>query len=657
MISFRRDTNNTIDKKIIDNIRSLAIDMIDNASSGHPGIALGAAPIIASLYDVHLIVNPKDPKWINRDRFVLSAGHGSSLLYATLFMAGYSLELDDLKKFRTIDSITPGHPEYGVTPGVDSSTGPLGQGIGNAVGMAIAEKYLEKYFGEDIINYNTYVLCGEGDLMEGVSYEACSLAGKLGLNKLIVLMDSNGVTLDGSLDNSFEENIKLRFESQNWNYILVEDSEDTKSLDAALDKAKSSDKPTLIEVKTIIGRYSNLAGTSKVHGSPLTLEDIKNIKEKLSVRDIPFSPSAEAREEMISDINNRVLPLYEEWTKKYNSLNKNSRNDLDLIINNKEPIKLKDVVYDLPEDMIESTRVASGKVLNSISEVYPFLIGGSADVSNSTYAKIKSTGNFSNKCPLGRNINFGIREHAMASIGNGLALSGLTPFVSTFVPFIDYAKASVRMSALMDLPIIYVLSHDSITVGEDGPTHQAVEQLISLRSIPNFDVYRPADSNEVIGAYNSIFETRRPSAVILSRNKVPISEFTNINDSKLGGYILEKERKNIDACIISTGEEVNLALEVSNELKTRGYDIRVVSMPSIEVFERQSAEYKENVLPNDKKIFVIEAGSSYSWYQYTDKEKMFTIDTFGYSGKKDDVLERVGFTKENITNKIEELLN
>ena len=657
MIGFKRENNSTIDKKIIDNIRALAIDMINNANSGHPGIALGAAPIIATLYDSHMIINPKDPKWVNRDRFVLSAGHGSSLLYATLFMSGYNLDLDDLKAFRKIDSITPGHPEYGLTPGVDCSTGPLGQGIGNAVGMAIAEKYLEKYFGEDIINYNVYALCGEGDLMEGISYEACSLAGKLGLNKLIVLMDSNGVTLDGSLDSSFDENIKLRFESQNWNYILVEDSEDTRNIDAAIIKAKSSDKPTLIEVKTTIGKYSSLEGTSKVHGSPLSEEDIKNIKEKLDVRDIPFSPSAEARELMIADIEERSLSLYEEWTKNYNSLNKNSKNDLNMIINNKESIKLRDVVYDLPDDMVESTRVASGKVINSISDVYPFLIGGSADVSNSTYAKIKSTGNFSNKYPLGRNINFGIREHAMASIGNGIALSGLTPFVSTFVPFIDYAKASVRMSALMDLPIIYVLSHDSITVGEDGPTHEAVEQLVSLRSIPNLDVYRPADSNEVIGAYNSIFETRKPSVIILSRNKVPISECTNINDSKLGGYILEEERKNLDACIISTGEEVTLALDVTEELKTKGYDIRVVSMPSIEVFERQSTEYKESVLPKDKKIFVIEAGSSYSWDRYTSRDNMFTVDRFGYSGKKDDILKKFGLTVENITNKIEELMN
>ena len=657
MIGFKRENNSTIDKKIIDNIRALAIDMIDNAKSGHPGIALGAAPIISTLYDSHMMINPKDPNWINRDRFVLSAGHGSSLLYSTLFMAGFDISLDDLKDFRKIDSISPGHPEVGLTPGVDCSTGPLGQGIGNAVGMAIAEKYLEKYFGEEIINYNVYVLCGEGDLMEGVSYEACSLAGHLGLNRLILLMDSNGVTLDGSLDNSFSENIKLRFESMNWNHILVEDSEDTRGIDAAIIKAKSSDKPTIIEIKTTIGKYSNLAGTSKVHGSPLEEEDIKNIKNKLELREIPFSPSADMRELMIADIEERVLPFYEEWTKKYNALNKNSKNDLNMIINSKEPIKLRDVVYDLPEDMIESTRVASGKVINAISDVYPFLIGGSADVSNSTYAKIKSTGNFSNKFPLGRNINVGIREHAMASIGNGIALSGLTPFVSTFVPFIDYAKASVRMSALMDLPIIYVLSHDSITVGEDGPTHEAVEQLISLRSIPNFDVYRPADSNEVIGAYNAIFESRKPSAIILSRNKVPISEYTNINDSKLGGYILEEERKNIDACIISTGEEVTLALEVSEELKTKGYDIRVVSMPSIEVFERQTEEYKNSVIPSNKKIFVIEAGSSYSWDRFTTRDNMFTVDSFGYSGKKEDVLKKFGLTVENISNKIEELIN
>ena len=368
MIGFKKE-NNQVDKKIIDNIRGLSIDMIDNASSGHPGIALGAAPIITTLYANHLVVNPKDDKWINRDRFVMSAGHGSSLLYATLYMSGYNLTLDDLKDFRKIDSKTPGHPEIDVTPGVDVSTGPLGQGIATAVGIAIGEKHQEKYFGEDIINYYTYVLCGEGDLMEGVSYEACSLAGKLGLNKLIVLMDSNGITLDGSLDNSFNENIKMRFESQGWNYINVADGEITNDIDAAIEKAKQSDKPTLIEIHTVIGKHSINQASSAVHGSPLSKEDITNVKEKLDLRDIAFQPNAEALESMQQSIKDRCDHLYENWQKRYNELDSNAKKELNQIINFRNPVKLKDIIYDSPVDMKEATRESSGKVLNAISEV------------------------------------------------------------------------------------------------------------------------------------------------------------------------------------------------------------------------------------------------------------------------------------------------
>ena len=539
MIGFKKETNQ-VDKRIIDNIRGLAIDMIDNANSGHPGIALGAAPIITTLYNNHMVINPKDEKWINRDRFVMSAGHGSSLLYATLYMAGYDITLDDLKEFRKMESKTPGHPELNITPGVDISTGPLGQGIASSVGIAIGEKYLEKYFGEDIINYHTFVLCGEGDLMEGISYEACSLAGKLGLNKLIVLFDSNGITLDGSLDNSFNENIKMRFESQGWNYINVSDGEETSEIDQAIEKAKQSDKPTIIEVKTVIGKYSELQGTSDVHGAPLKKEDITSVKNKLSLRDLSFQPTREAVELMQQSINERCNELYDNWQKNYDKLDKNLKTDLDTIINYKNPIKLKDIIYDSPSDMKEATRASSGKVLNAISDIYPFLIGGSADVCKSTNAKINSSSAFSNNYPLGRNINFGVREHAMGAIANGIALTGLTPFASTFFSFSDYLKPAVRMSALMDLPVVYVFTHDSITVGEDGPTHQPVEQLISLRSTPNLDVYRPADSNEVIGCYKAIFENRKPAAIVLGRNKVEINEFTNINETMNGAYILSK---------------------------------------------------------------------------------------------------------------------
>jgi len=657
MISFKKESNQ-IDKKIIDNIRGLAIDMIDNANSGHPGIALGAAPIITTLYANHLVVNPKDDKWINRDRFVMSAGHGSSLLYATLYMAGYEITLDDLKVFRQIDSKTPGHPEIDITPGVDMSTGPLGQGIASAVGIAIGEKYLEKYFGDNLINYYTYVLCGEGDLMEGVSYEACSLAGKLGLNKLIVLMDSNGITLDGSLDNSFNENIKMRFESQGWNYINVADGEITNDIDAAIEKAKQSDKPTLIEIHTIIGKYSINQASSTVHGSPLSKDDITNVKEKLSLRDIPFQPSAEALELMQQSIKERCDELYANWKKNYNELGIEIKKELDQIINYKKPIQLKDIIYNTSNDMKEATRESSGKVLNAISDIYPFLIGGSADVSKSTHSKINNSNAFLNSNPSGKNIHFGIREHAMSSIANGIALTGLTPFASTFFSFSDYAKPAIRMSALMNLPVIYIFTHDSITVGEDGPTHQPVEQLVALRSIPNLDVYRPADTNEVIGSYKAIFLNRKPAALVLGRNKVEINEFTNINETMKGAYILEKERKKIDAIIITTGEDLVLTSKVKKELESKGYDIRIVSMPSVEVFERQDEQYKQEILPNNVKTFVIEASSPYSWYKFVQNDNyLFTINTFGYSGKKDDILNKFNFTEKEIIKKIEELLN
>lgn len=646
-----------VDKKIIDNLRGLSIDIIAKANSGHPGIALGAAPIIATLYANHLRFSKENDKWFNRDRFILSAGHGSSLLYATLYMAGFPIELSDLESFRCLGSITPGHPEYGITKGVDISTGPLGQGVASSVGIAIGEEYLSNYFGKDIIDYYTYVLCGDGDLMEGVSYEAFSLAGKLSLNKLIVLYDSNNVTLDGDLSNSSCENTKLRFESINWNYILVSDGEDTSSINDAIIKAKASDKPTLIEVKTTIGKFSKYQGTSKVHGSPLDEEDIKNIKEKLNLRDIPFSVSSEAVTSFRTSIDERNDNIYAEWNNKVSLLPTEKQEELNELINNKEPLKVKDIYYEIPDDGVEATRVSSGKILNSIATNYPFVMGGSADVSNSTHARIKSEGSFSKSTPLNRNIDFGIREHAMACIANGLALTGITPFVSTFFSFADYLKPALRMTALMNLPVIYVFTHDSITVGEDGPTHQPVEQLVMLRSTPNVDVYRPFDANETLGAYKTILESRRPSCLVLSRNKVELNSSTKVNEVKKGAYILEEEHGNLEAVLISSGEEIELARKVHKILTERGIAIRLVSMPSIEVFERQTKKYQESIIPEDKEVFVIELSSSYSWYKYTNKqEHLFTVDTFGASGNRNDLLERFGFNSEKIADKIEKLL-
>lgn len=644
-------------KKVVDNIRALGIDMINEAKSGHPGIVLGASPIITTLYMNHMKINTKDDKWLNRDRFVMSAGHGSALLYSTLFMAGFDIPFEELKRFRKIDSITPGHPEVGVTPGVDVSTGPLGEGFATSVGIALSERFLRDYFGSDVFNYYTYVLCGDGDLMEGVSYEAASLAGTLNLNKLIVLYDSNNVTLDGNLNISFSEDIKKRFEAMNWNYLYVEDAEDYMKINEAIEVAKESiDKPTIIEIKSVIGKYSKNEGTCLVHGSPLDMEDTLEIKRKLNLRETPFSISQEVKDLMSNQILERNESLIENWNKAVENLDESKKKDLALL-NNHEPVKLMEINYDYPPDGKDSTRNVSGKILNSIAKHYPFLIGGSADVSRSTMAKITDTEANSLMNPAGRNINFGIRENAMASIANGIALSNLTPFVSTFFSFSDFLKPGIRMSALMNLPVIYVFTHDSITVGEDGPTHQPIEQLAMLRAIPNFDTYRPSDANETIGAYKAILTTRKPSAIILGRNKVKIQEKTSSSEVINGAYILEEERGNLDAVIITSGEELELAMEVYQGLIEKGYGIRVVSMPSMERFEKQSNDYQEKIIPGDAKVFVIERSASLSWYKYTNKDNMFTIDEFGSSGNKSEVDKKYNFTKEYIERKIEEKLN
>ena len=646
-------------KKIIDNIRVLGIDMINEAKSGHPGIVLGAAPIIATLYANHMKIDIENDKWVDRDRFVMSSGHGSALLYATLFMAGFDIPFDEIKKFRTLDSLTPGHPEYGVTKGVDVTTGPLGEGFATSVGMAISECYLRQYFGKDVINHYTYVLCGDGDLMEGVSYEASSIAGNLGLNKLIVFYDSNNVTLDGALKTSFDENIKERFESMNWNYILVSDSEDLDSINEAIEKAKSdtNDKPTLIEIKTTIGKYSKNQGTSLVHGSPLDEDDIVSIKNTLGLREVPFAISLEAKDAMRERICERNKDCITAWNEKILSMDENLRRDFDLYMNNKLPVKISNINYVYPTDGKDSTRNVSGKIINSVAETYPFLLGGSADVSKSTMARINNTLDFSASTPNGRNINFGVRENAMASIANGMALSNITPFVSTFFAFSDFLKPGIRLSALMDLPVIYVFSHDSISVGEDGPTHEPVEQLAALRCMPNFDVYRPADANETIGAYKAVLELRKPAAIVLGRNKVTIDENTSSSGVIKGAYIVRKEKKDLEAVIISSGEEVELAIKVYDALLEKGYSVRVVSMPSMSRFEKNEESYKIEILPASVKTFVIEASSSLSWYKYVKNDDyLFTIDTFGVSGKREDVLRKYGFTVNKITKDIEKLL-
>ena len=661
MITKREDETEINQTKIIDEIRCLGIDMIDEAKSGHPGIVLGAAPIIYTLYAHHLNFDPTNPKYFNRDRFVMSAGHGSALLYSMLYFAGFDISLDDLKSFRKMDSITPGHPEYNKTPGVDMSTGPLGQGIATAVGMALAEAKQENILNTDdnkVIDYYTYVLAGDGDLMEGASYEACSLAGHLKLNKLIVLYDSNDVCLDGKTNKTFTENISMRFISQGWNVIQVDDGDNIESIDLAIKEAKqSSDKPTLIEIKTTIGKYSSLEGTNKVHGTPLTKEDITSIKEKMKLRDIPFTVSQASLDDIRYIINERCSNLVEEFNNRVEKLDKDKKDLLEYFINDNKEIKLNDLIYEPPEDGLEATRVTSGKILNSLVPNHLELFGGSADLfaANKTY--VEGVGDFSSEDRNGRNIFFGVREHAMGCIMNGLALCGFRPYGSTFLSFSDYLKPAIRMACMMNLPVVYVFTHDSISVGEDGPTHQPVEQLSHLRTMPNLDVYRPADANEIIGAYKNALKNNKPAAIILSRNKTKILENTKVNEVEKGAYIAYEPIKKPNGIVMSSGEELHQVLQVAKNLEVKGIYIRVVSVPNLITFLNQDDEYIESVIPVEIRKIVVEAGTSYIWSRLVFNSKyIIALDDYGYSGSKEEIFKKVGFDVESLEEKIESLL-
>lgn len=633
-------------EKIINNIKSLSIDMIDNAKGGHPGIALGAAPIIYTLYSRHLNISLDDFKWQNRDRFVMSAGHGSSLLYSVLFYAGY-LSLDNLKKYRQINSITPGHPEYNLTPGVDMTTGPLGQGIASSVGMAIAERYYSKLY-EDVIDYYTYVLCGDGDLMEGISYEAMSLAGTLKLGKLIVLYDSNNISLDGNTNLSFNEDIKARVESMGWNYIKVLNGNSVDDIDKAILFAKNvKNKPSLIEIKTIIGNGSLKENTNFVHGSPLSSEDIIQLKEKLNISNKPFFFDSKLQDKFQNSIRNRCDKKYNDWMKYYKNHINNLNKSFDLI----SKVKTFSNEVEIP------MREVNGSIMNIIGDNNYLFIGGAADLSSSTKTILVGKGIFSSNNYKGRNIFYGVREHAMGAISNGLALSGLIPFASTFLSFADYIKPSIRLSALMDLPVTYVFTHDSITIGSDGPTHQPIEQLTMLRSIPNFRVFRPADANEIVGSWNEIINNPKPSAIVLSRNASPLLDKSNAKLVSKGAYIVKKEKKKLNGIIIATGTEVAIAIKIANELEKNKIYIRVVSMPCMSLYEECDDDYKEELLPAGYKRVVIEFGSSYSWYKYVYSDKyLININKFGKSGFKDDILNEFNLDYESIKKHIKQIL-
>ena len=652
------DTNNEM--KIVDNLRGLSIDMIHEAGSGHPGISLDSAPILYTLYAKHLKINPSDPNWINRDRFILSAGHASSLLYATLYMSGFDLSLDDLKKFRTLHSKTPGHPEYMVTPGVDMSTGPLGEGISSAVGMAMGECFLREYYRKqnlNIFDYYTYVLCSDGDLLEGVSYEAMALAGTLKLNKLIILYDSNKICLDGKVEDVNSVDMPKYFSSLNWN-VLMADGEDINSIDNAITRAKQGLLPTIIIVNTTIGKHSKYEGTNYIHGAKLSKEDITEIKNELGLRDIPFTVSNDSKEEMENMILSRNKEIYDKWQKDYELLDISIKNALEKIKNHDLSLDNINFDYIYSEEASESLRSISSKILNLLADSNPMLLGGSADLSTTIQTKIDNGSIFSKDNYLGRNICYGVREHAMASIMNGLSLTGIRNFSSTFLAFSDYCKPAIRLACQMNLANVYLFSHDSITVGQDGPTHQPVEQLVSLRSMPNLEVLRPADVNEMIGIYKYVFSKKEgPSAIILSRNSTKTKENTSINEVKKGAYIVSKEEKELDAIIVSSGEELDLALDVSKELSEKGYGIRVVSMPSISLFQKQKSSYQEEIIPTNTKVFVIEASSSYSWYFLVNsKDYLFTVDEYGKSGTKEDLMKEYGFTSDKISSRIQNLL-
>lgn len=653
--------------RVINSIRMLGIDMINHAKSGHPGIVLGAAPIIYTLYANHMNININNDSWMNRDRFIMSAGHGSALLYATLYMAGYNISVDDLKNFRQEGSITPGHPEVDITPGVDMSTGPLGQGLSSAVGIALGERYLRNLINKEfknhkLIDYYTYVLCGDGDLMEGVATEAASFAGTQKLDKLIVLYDSNDVCLDSKTDKTFTENTMNKYKAMGWQTIYVKNGENINAISRAIDKAKADTKrPTIIEIKTIIGKGSILEGQNAVHGKPLEETDINSIKTKLGYREAPFSVSKEAVKFFRTKISKRSSIKYNQWAAEYNKFKKSDNKTIQSLFNYFETGNLN-VTFDLENfkltnDYKEELRETNSKIMNIISTKTDLFIGGSADLSSSCKTNLLNSDELSFTNPSGKNIYFGVREHAMGAILNGLALSGLNVFGSTFLTFSDYIKPAIRMSALMDLPVTYIFTHDSIAIGEDGPTHQPIEQLGMLRLIPNLTVYRPADIYEVIGSWKKILNHQKPASLVINKNVMTIVPGTNSVDVSKGAYIVRKEKENIDGIIIATGSEVKTAVVAAEELFTKGLDIRVVSMPSVELFLEQGRSYYEELFPVGIKIIALEASNDNIWNRFVyDHSFIISVNDYGISAKKDDVLKHMNFNYEKIRNKIEKLL-
>lgn len=654
-----------LDKKAIDTLRMLSIDAIDKANSGHPGLPLGAAPMAYVLWSKFLKINPaSSTKWTDRDRFVLSAGHGSALLYSLLHLSGYNVKIEDLKGFRQWNSVTPGHPEVNYTDGVEATTGPLGQGIAMSVGMAMSEAHLGAVYNRDrynVVDHYTYVLCGDGDLMEGISHEACSLAGHLKLGKLVVMYDSNDISLDGPTDKSFTEDIEKRFEAYGWQYILVKDGNDLNAIHAALEDAKlETNKPTIIEVKTIIGYGASSQGTSKVHGAPLGSIETEKVKQFYGLDpkklfNVPNDVREHFKKQIYSkggEAEKRWNTLFEEFSKEF----PNEAKQYEKAFSNKLPEDWDDNLPSYTVGYNAASRVTSKEVIYSMAKSIPGLWGGSADLSSSNNTMMIEEEDFSSQNYAGRNIWFGVREFAMSAILNGIYLHGGTKaYGGTFFVFVDYLRAAVRLSALQKLPVIYVLTHDSVAVGEDGPTHEPIEQLASLRCMPNVNIIRPADGNETVAAWKTAVQSKEtPTILVLSRQNLPVLE----NTDKLaqegvnkGAYIIsEYKDERHDGILIATGSEVKLAIKAQSKLHEQGKNVSVVSMPSFELFSQQNDEYKQKVLPSEiNKRISIEMGSSFGWDRFIGTEgKMISIDRFGASAPGDHIISHLGFTVDNI---------
>ncbi|WP_372426427.1 transketolase [Mammaliicoccus sciuri] len=657
---------NEKDQLAVDSIRALSIDAIEAANSGHPGLPMGAAPMAYALWTKHLNFNPQSKNYFNRDRFVLSAGHGSALLYSLLHVSG-SLELEEVKNFRQWDSKTPGHPEFRHTDGVEVTTGPLGQGFAMSVGMAMAEKHLAGKFNKDkydVVDHYTYVLASDGDLMEGISHEAASLAGHLNLDKLITLYDSNDISLDGELNKAFSENVKERFSSYGWSYILVEDGNDLEAIDKAITEAKTLESPTLIEVKTVIGYGApNKAGTNGVHGAPLGDEE-----RELALKAYGLDPSKRFNvPQEVYDIFSETMlkranedeaaweKLVEAYTNDYPELGQAFKQ----AISNELPVDYDKELPVYEAGNSSATRADSGEVIQALSKSVPAFFGGSADLASSNKSNVKDEADFSSETPEGRNVWFGVREFGMAAAVNGMAVhGGVKPYGATFFVFSDYLKPAVRLSAIMGVPSTFVFTHDSIAVGEDGPTHEPVEQLAGLRAIPNLNVIRPADGNETRVAWKVALESETtPTALVLTRQNLTaldVEESVLEEGVRKGGYVVYRSEIEPEYLLLASGSEVSLAVDAAKDIEAQGKGVQVVSLPNWHAFDQQDAEYKASVLPASiTKRVAIEMASSLGWHKYIGIEgKVITIDTFGASAPGDLVVEKYGFTKENVLNQV-----